>query len=363
VSTVLASAVAHGGARRRQVLRGTGAAGLALALGLLLALGTAVQLGAAPVAAADWWPGWIWVGDTPPTGGAYVLWELRLPRALLAACVGAALGLAGALTQGLFRNPLADPGLLGVTSGAVCMVALVLTVFAASAAALPPAWRMWVLPGAAFVGALGVCLALERLARWLTPGSVAGLLLTGLALNALAMAVVGLCTYVATDEQLRSLTFWTLGSIAGASWWVVAVLAVALAAALWQSRRLAHALNALALGEATALHVGVDVGRLRRRLVFIVALLCALAVAWCGLIGFIGLMAPHLVRGIAQGDQRRVLPLAMGVGALLLLVADTVARTVAIPAEVPVGIFTALIGAPMFLLMLRGMARQQGGHA
>ena len=337
--------------------------GWALLIALLVAMAAAVQVGAVPVAAGDWWGRWAASGDTPISGGAYVLWELRLPRALLAACVGAALGLAGALTQGLFRNPLADPGLLGVTSGAVCMVALVLTVFAASAAAVPAAWRLWVLPGSAFVGALGVCLTLERLARWLTPGSVAGLLLTGMALNALAMAVVGLCTYLATDEQLRSLTFWTLGSIAGASWAVVAVLAVALAVALWQSRQLAHALNALALGEAAASHVGVDVSRLRTCLVLIVAVLCALAVAWCGLIGFIGLMAPHLVRGIAQGDQRRVLPLAMGVGALLLLVADTIARTVAIPAEVPVGIFTALIGAPMFLLMLRGMARQQGGHA
>jgi iron complex transport system permease protein len=292
-----------------------------------------------------------------------VLWNLRLPRALLAACVGAALGLAGALTQGLFRNPLADPGLLGVTSGAVCAAALVLTVFAAAAAAVPPAWRVWVLPASAFAGALGVCFALERLARWLTPGSVAGLLLTGLAINALAGALVGLCTYIATDEQLRSLTFWTLGSIAGASWPAVAVLAAVLAAAMWQSRHLAHALNALALGEAAATHVGVDVAGLRLRLVVVVAVLCALAVAWCGLIGFIGLMAPHLVRGLACGDHRRVLPLATAAGALLMLLADTVARTVAIPAEIPVGIFTALLGAPMFLLMLRGMARRQGGYA
>lgn len=360
MSSVLSPKIEHAPAQRRARLPATG---LSLALALLLALSAAVQLGAVPVAAEDWWGPWIRANDAPMSGAAYVLWELRLPRALLAACVGAALGLAGALTQGLFRNPLADPGLLGVTSGAVCTVALVLTVFAATAASVPPAWRVWVLPLSAFAGALAVCFALERLARWLTPGSVAGLLLTGLALNALAMAIVGLCTYLATDEQLRSLTFWTLGSIAGATWSVVAVLAVALAAALWQSRRLAHALNALALGEAAAAHVGVDVAGLRTRLIVIVALLCALAVAWCGLIGFIGLMAPHLVRGLAGGDQRRVLPLAMGAGALLLVVADTVARTVAIPAEIPVGIFTALLGAPMFLLMLRGLARQQGGHA
>ena len=323
----------------------------------------AVQLGAVPVLAADWLSALAWLRAEPLSGGAYVLWELRLPRALLAAAVGAALGLAGALTQGLFRNPLADPGLLGVTSGAVCAVALVLTVLAASAAELPAAWRPWVLPAAAFAGALLVCFGLDRVARWLTPGSVAGLLLTGLALNALAMAVVGLCSFVATDEQLRSLTFWTLGSLAGAHWPVVGVLALALAGGLWQGRRLAQALNALALGEAAAGHVGVDVAALRWRLIVVIALLCALAVAWCGLIGFIGLMAPHLVRTAAGADQRRVLPLSMAAGAVLLLLADTLARTVAVPAEVPVGIFTALIGAPAFLWLLRASVRRQGGQA
>ena len=215
-------------------------------------------------------------------------------------------------------------------------------------------------PAAAFVGAISVCLCLDRLARWLTPGSVLGLLLAGLALNAVTMAVVGLCTYLATDEQLRSLTFWTLGSLAGASWNMVAIVGLALGGALWMSRRLAPALNALALGEAAAGHVGIDVQRLRRQLVLTVALLCALAVAWCGLIGFIGLIAPHLVRRLAGADQRLVAPLAAAAGALLLLVGDTVARSVAIPAEIPVGIFTALIGGPVFLLMLRGAADLRG---
>jgi iron complex transport system permease protein len=331
----------------------------ALLLAVLgLALAASTLLGAVPVRWADW----ATLLHEAPSGGALVLWQLRLPRALLACAVGAALGLAGALAQGLFRNPMADPGLLGVTSGAVCAVALVLTAFAAAASGVPAAWRPWVLPLAAFGGALAVCALLDRIARWLTPGSVAGLLLTGLALNALTMAVVGLCTYIATDEQLRSLTFWTLGSLAGASWAVVAVLAFALALALMQGARLAQALNALALGEAVAAQVGVDVQRLRARLVLVVAVLCALAVAWCGLIGFIGLMAPHLVRGVAGADQRAVLPLAALAGALLLLAADTVARLVVIPAELPVGIVTALIGAPAFLLLLRGVARQQGGH-
>jgi iron complex transport system permease protein len=334
-------------------------AGVVLAVALAAAFVVACSVGAVRVVAADWWA---LLAGAERSGGAHVLWELRLPRALLAAAVGAALGLAGALTQGLFRNPLADPGLLGVTSGAVCAAALVLTVFAAGAAAVPAAWRIWVLPLSAFGGALLVCFALERLARWLTPGSVSGLLLTGLALNAVAMAVVGLCTYLATDEQLRSLSFWTLGSLAGGSWPVVAVLGGALAVAYAASRRIAQALNALALGEAVAAQVGVDVPRLRTQLIVVVAVLAALAVAWCGLIGFIGLMAPHLVRAAAGADQRAVLPLSMLCGALLLLVADTVARTLVVPAELPVGILTALLGGPAFLLVLRGAARQQAGH-
>ena len=336
----------------------------ALGASLLLAFIAAVQFGAVNVSASDWWAGArALAGGEPMPGSAYVLWHVRLPRVLFALLVGAALALAGALVQGLFRNPLADPQLLGVTSGAACSAALVLTVFAAAQSAVPPQWRLWVLPLASFIGALLVCFALERLARWLTPGSIAGLLLTGLALNAVAMAVVGLCSYLATDEQLRNLSFWTLGSLASAQWNVVAVLAAVLPLAAWQARRLGHALNAIALGEAAAGHVGVDVPRIRLRIVIIVALLAALAVAWCGLIGFIGLIAPHLVRGAAGADQRRLLPLAMAAGALLMLIADTIARTVAVPAEIPVGIFTALIGGPAFLLLLRGVVQRQGGHA
>lgn len=322
-----------------------------LALLLLATLALSVRLGAVPVQAADWLAPW--QAEPVTSGGAYVLWQLRLPRALLAMAVGAALGLAGTLSQGLFRNPMADPGLLGVTSGAACAAALVITVFAGASWPLPPEWRPWVLPAAALAGGLVVCFGLDRLARWLTPGSVAGLLLTGLALNALAMAVVGLCSYLSTDEQLRALTFWTLGSLAGGHWGVVAVMAAVLALALPLGLRLAQGLNALALGEAVASHVGLDVARLRTAVVALVALLCGLSVAWCGVIGFIGLMAPHLARTLVGADQRRLLPRSAALGAWLLLGADTVARTVVLPAEIPVGIFTALLGAPLFLAMLR----------
>ena len=153
-----------------------------------------------------------------------MLWHIRLPRAVFAMLVGASMGLAGALTQGLFRNPLADPGLLGVSAGAACAAALTIVLVSGPVLALPQAWRVWALPVAAFAGALGVCFTLDRVARWITPGSISGLLLTGVALNALAAAVIGLCTYLATDEQLRSLSFWTLGSLAGAQWGLVLLM-------------------------------------------------------------------------------------------------------------------------------------------
>ncbi|MEK8029986.1 iron ABC transporter permease [Ideonella sp. DXS29W] len=330
---------------------GAGAAVLTLVALLLVAT---VQWGAMPIQPADWLAPW---RADLRSGSAQVLWELRLPRAVLAVGVGASLGLAGALTQGLFRNPLADPGLLGITSGAACAAALVLTVGAESPSGLPAAWRPWALPSAALAGGLAVCFMLDRLARWLTPGSVAGLLLTGLALNALTMAIVGLCTYVATDEQLRSLTFWTLGSLAGGEWMMAALLLALPALSLPWCLRLANGLNALALGEAVAGHVGLDVARLRYQVIALVAVLCGVAVAWCGVIGFIGLMAPHLARTWVGADQRRLMPVSAGLGAALLLAADTAARTVALPAEIPVGIFTALLGAPLFLALLRNATR------
>lgn len=321
----------------------------ALLLGLLIA----VQAGAVPVTVDDWWA-IMGLGDSGNhQGSTYVLWHLRLPRAFFAMLVGASMGMAGALTQGLFRNPLADPGLLGVTAGAACFAALTIVVLSGIELAIPMSWRPWLLPAAAFVGALGVCFALDLVARWLTPGSIAGLLLTGVALNALAAAIIGLCTYLANDEQLRSMSFWTLGSLSGGNWTLVMLMSSLLTLAWWRVSKLVRAMNALALGESAAAHVGVDVNRLRAHVIVWVALLAGCAVAWCGMIGFIGLAAPHLVRIWSGADQRQVVPLSMLMGGLLLLLSDTLARTVAIPAEIPVGIFTALLGGPFFLLLLR----------
>lgn len=324
---------------------------------LLAATLLACSQGALHIGLADWLA--LLQGEATP--GAQVLWQLRLPRVAFALLVGAALGLAGALSQGLFRNGLADPGLLGIPAGAVCAVALLLTAFAQLADGLPAAWRPFALPLAALTGAWAMCALLQAFARLLAPGSIAGLLLAGLALNALAMAVVGVCTTIASDEQLRTLAFWQLGSLAGATWFTVGLLALPLFAVALLAQRLAQGINALALGEAVAAQIGVELGALRRRLILAVALLSGLAVAWCGLIGFIGLLAPHAARGLVGADQRRVLPLSMLLGALLLLLADTAARTVVVPAELPVGIVTALIGAPLLLALLRRAQRELGG--
>ncbi|MFZ6687441.1 FecCD family ABC transporter permease [Undibacterium sp. SXout11W] len=327
-------------------------------LALLLGVVIAVQCGAVPVAGQDW----IALPGTQNYGGSgsYVLWTIRLPRALFAILIGASLGMSGALSQGLFRNPLSDSGLLGISAGAACAVALSLVFFSSSPTTISAEWRNWLVPGVAFFGALSVCFILDRIARWITPGSIAGLLLTGVALNALAGAIIGLCTYLANDEQLRSLSFWTLGSLASANWSLVTTLLILILVAWRRSQQLANGMNALALGEAAANHVGIDVQGLRKHIIFLVAILAGFSVAWCGMIGFVGLLAPHLVRTWVGSDQRQVIPYSMLAGGLLLLLADTLARTVAIPAEIPVGIFTALLGGPFFLMQLRTMRRQLG---
>ena len=317
----------------------------------------ASQLGAVHIDLHDWAslmnPSW----DTQ-SGSSYVLWQLRLPRIVFAVLIGSALGLSGALTQGLFRNPLADPGLLGVSAGAACAVALGIVLLSDSNIPLLPEWRFWTIPVLAFSGAILVCFALDRIARWITPGSIAGLLLTGIALNALAAAIIGLCTYLATDEQLRNLTFWTMGSLSGSNWLLVIAIALLFVFAWWRLRRIIAVMNVFALGEPVAAHVGIDISRIRMEIIFWVALLSGFAVAWCGMIGFVGLIAPNFARAWLGGDQRKVVPASMVLGAILLLLADTCARTIAMPAEVPVGIFTALLGAPFFIFLLRSSRRQ-----
>jgi iron complex transport system permease protein len=286
-----------------------------------------------------------------------VILSIRLPRVVLAVLVGIGFGAAGSALQALFRNPLADPGLIGVSSGAAlgasALIVLGPLVFAGSVAL---GW----LPVAAFSGALAVAALVYRLAASHGRLALPLLLLAGIAINALAGAAIGLLTYVADDAQLRSLTFWSLGSLGGAQWSMVgAVLPLAVLGAAWLARQ-RHALNALQLGETEALHLGVPVHAVKRR-VLVAAAMCVGALVSCtGVIGFIGLVAPHCVRLVCGPDQRIVMPGAMLLGATLTVLADLAARTFAAPAEVPLGILTALLGAPFFLALL-GKSRNRLG--
>lgn len=330
---------------------------------LLLSILGALQAGAFPLNAEVWFS--LLTVENPlistsQNGDIYVLWYLRIPRVMLAVLMGAALGLGGTLVQGLFRNPLADPSLLGVTTGAASAAALTIVLYSGDHIALFGIAKIWLLPIMSFLGAFLTCMALNISSKWLSPSSISGLLLLGIALNALGVSIIGLCTYLATDEQLRNLSFWTLGSLAGANWTMVVMMCLTLVFVYVWSIRMAQRLNALSLGEVTAAHLGIVVSRLRWSISVMVALLAGLSVAFCGVIGFVGLIAPHLARAFIGADQRVLLPLSMLMGALLMLTADTIARTVAIPAEVPVGIFTALLGSPFMMVLLRTRRYRMG---
>lgn len=285
-----------------------------------------------------------------------ILTQIRLPRTLLGLAVGAVLAVSGVAMQGLFRNPLADPGLVGVSSGAG-LGAAVAIVGGAALGGLPEVLAPYLLSISAFAGGFLITALVYRLGRRDGQTSVVTMLLAGIALNALAFATIGLFTYLADDATLRTLTFWNLGSLNGASYarlWPL--LVVVLAVIAWLPRR-ASALNALLLGESEARHLGFDVERLKGELVFCTALGVGAAVAASGLIGFIGLVVPHLVRLLAGPDHRVLLPASALAGASLMLFSDLAARLVLSPAELPIGIVTALVGAPFFLyLLLRGRA-------
>lgn len=285
-----------------------------------------------------------------------IVGQIRLPRTLLGLAVGAVLALSGVAMQGLFRNPLADPGLVGVSSGAA-LGAAVAIVAGASLGGLPEPFQPYLLSICAFAGGLGVTAIVYRLGRRDGHTSVSTMLLAGVAMTALAGSIIGLFTYLADDASLRTLTFWNLGTLNGASYarlWPL--LLVCVAVILWLPRR-AKALNALLLGESEARHLGIEVERLKRELILCIALGVGAAVAAAGLIGFIGLIVPHLVRLLTGPDHRIVLPASALAGASLLLFADILARLVMAPAELPIGIVTVFIGAPFFLfLLVRGRA-------
>lgn len=287
-----------------------------------------------------------------------VLKSIRAPRVLLAIMVGASLAVSGAVIQGLFRNPLADPALIGVSSGAAVAAAMVIVLGGVLFGELPIFVHAVALPLAAFAGGVVTTWLVFRFATVSGNTDVATMLLAGIAITAIATAGLGLLVFMADDIQLRTLTFWTLGSFSGTTW---AQLLLAMPYMLLPVLLMPyHAgfLNAMLLGEAEAGHLGYAVQRSKRVLVLLVALAVGAAVSLAGIVGFIGLLVPHLVRLASGPDHRFLVPAAALLGAIIMLLADLLARTIVTPAELPIGIITALIGGPFFLWLL-GKRRAQ----
>lgn len=277
-----------------------------------------------------------------------VVMDLRMPRVLFGALSGAALAVSGAALQSLFRNPLADPGIIGVSGGAS-------TGAVAAIVALPPltgAAVSWVVPASAFAGGLIATMLIYALAR---PGAGEGtsrLLLVGIAIGAGFNAATGFFTFAADDDELQSVVFWQMGSLGSIDWAKVAIGAPVITAGIIVTMLLARRLDLLTLGDRQAQHLGLDVTATRRLVITTTALLTGASVAFAGTIGFIGLVVPHIVRLVFGPSHRAVVPMSALTGALLIVVADTLARSVAPPAEVPIGLFTALMGAPFFLMLI-----------
>lgn len=310
-----------------------------LAIGLGLAFG-AVALDPAELLAAL-------SGSGDPLTRTLVF-QLRMPRVLEAAAIGGLLALTGALSQGLFRNPLADPSLIGVTGGASLGGAVVL----AGGLGLGVAGDLWVSMGA-FAGGLAAAWVVYRLAKTVEGTSVATLLLAGVAITALAGALVSIIELGVDNSTLRRVALWRLGSLAGASYQGLALAGSALALLILMSWPLRGVLNALLLGEAEALHLGYPVDRAKALLAALIAAGMGVTVALAGSIAFIGLVVPHMVRLYAGPEHRGLLPRCTLLGAIILVVADLLSRTVLTPAEIPLGVVTALLGVPYFLFLLR----------
>jgi iron complex transport system permease protein len=281
-----------------------------------------------------------------------VLWDIRAPRLVMGICVGSALAVSGAVMQGLFRNPLADPGILGVTSGASLGAISIIVLGATLPAVVQSTLGAGLLPVAAFLGAWGSMLLLYRVSTRAGRTSVATMLLAGIALGALFAAFSGVLIFLADDMQLRELTFWSLGSLAGASWVKLSIAAPVIVVSVALACTLGRGLNGLALGEAAAHHMGIPVERTKTVAILAVSAATGTAVAISGGIGFIGIVVPHLLRLATGPDHRGLLVNAGLLGASLLLVADMIARVVVAPAELPIGILTALLGSPVFLWIL-----------
>lgn len=345
-------------ARSRRRRQGGAPVLLVLALAVCVLGVAALALGPVPLAPDRVLLALFGAGDI---GENAIVLQIRLPRLLLGLAVGSALALAGAALQGVLRNPLADPQLIGVTAGATVGAVSVIVLGEVVAAGLPMALRPWLLPFAAFIGGALVIAFVFALARREGETSVATLILGGVAMNAIALAVVGALIYVSDDQQLRDLTFWTLGGLNAAGWSMALAATVIAGAAAPIFLLLTRELDLFQLGERAAFHAGVDVERTKLLAALATALAVGAVTAAAGPISFIGLVAPHLARLLVGPSHALALPSAALIGVGLILSADLTVRLITPPAEPPIGLATGLIGGPFFLWLL--LRRREAAYA
>ena len=324
-----------------------------LAFATLMVLAASIRFGAIDFSIADITHalGSLIPGQPEPTLDQRIFLELRLPRAILCLFVGASLGVGGTLMQALFRNPIVEPGLVGTSSGAAFGSAM----FFVLGAVLHLSASIWTLPIAACIGGVASTYLVFLLAKSRDDGraSIVMLLLTGLAVNALFMSAIGFLSYIARDPQARSITFWSLGTLSGANWKAVTVVSISTIAGTILALRFAKQLNALMIGEEEATYLGVNVNRLKWIVLSVNVVIVAVATAFTGVISFVGLIVPHILRMLGGADNRYLIVGSALLGATLLSLADLVARLSLRPAELPIGIVTSAVGVPIFIMLLR----------
>ncbi|MDE8604339.1 iron ABC transporter permease [Marinomonas sp. RSW2] len=281
-----------------------------------------------------------------------VLFEIRLPRTVLSLFVGGALGLCGAAMQALFRNPLADPSLIGVAGGGALGAVAVIVLGHSMFPQAMTVFGMYALPIGAMLGCLGVCAIIYRLSNRQGQFTIITLLLSGIAVNAIVGSLIGILTLVSSDSELRELTFWTMGNLGGNSWALTLPVLMFIFISLIGLSRLAKPLNLYLLGEAQAQHLGVSVSHLKKKVFIYTAMAVGAAVSISGTIGFVGFVVPHLVRILIGPDHRFLFPVSMLFGASFLTITDIIARIVIVPAELPIGLVTSALGGPFFLFVL-----------
>lgn len=296
--------------------------------------------------------GLIYHDGTIDPADEFVLMQLRLPRIVMAILIGSALSVSGTCLQGMFRNPLATPDLIGITAGASLFAAVTIVLGAYIRPYIPEFLQYSLLSVMAFVGSLITMIMVYRISTQNGRTNVVMMLLTGVAITAMGFAVMGLLIYFSKDDQLRDLTFWNLGSLGGATWTKNTILGIVIAVAYYFLINKGKALNAMLLGEKDAQHLGIPIERIKKQIVLLTALMVGTCVAFAGTIGFVGLIVPYILRLVFKSNYHIILPLSAVFGSILLLLADTISRTIAPPSEIPIGVLTAFMGSPIFIIIL-----------